>query len=513
MDEMKQEETQATNESATSPEATAPTGVDAKPKKGKKKLLITLGIVAAAIVAAYLGVGGYYTSHYLPNTTINGMACANKTVDELEQLITDEIDLYTLTIAERGGGEETINGTDFDLHMVFDGTLDNILAEQSSFLWIKAFWTDSEYNPGKVVAYDEELLAEILADLDCMDEEGMTLTADAYIEYDEGTFVIQPAVYGTYLEAETLLALVDEAVLSLTESIDLEELDCYEDPLYTEDSEETIAACETMNSYLVDITYDMLDIDNVTISKDTMSTWIVVDEEMEVSFDKTAIASYVSDFADKYDTSGKAHTLKTTWGSTVTISTGSYGWKLNQDGEVSALIADMEGGEAVTREPTYSKTASSHGSNDYGSTYVEINLTAQHLYFYKNGSLIVSTDFVSGNVSAGNSTPTGIYSITYTQKDATLRGDDYETPVSYWMPFNGGVGMHDATWRSVFGGTIYKTNGSHGCINLPLSAAKTIFENIKTGDPVLVYTLAGTEQSSSANSSDSADEEDTDSEE
>lgn len=124
---------------------------------------------------------------------------------------------------------------------------------------------------------------------------------------------------------------------------------------------------------------------------------------------------------------------------------------------------------------------------------MEINLTAQHLFFYKNGSLVVESDFVSGNLAKNHGTPSGSFGVTYKAKDAVLRGEDYESPVSFWMPFNGGVGMHDASWRSTFGGTIYKRSGSHGCINLPYSAAKTIYENIEAGYPVLVYELPGTE--------------------
>jgi lipoprotein-anchoring transpeptidase ErfK/SrfK len=55
------------------------------------------------------------------------------------------------------------------------------------------------------------------------------------------------------------------------------------------------------------------------------------------------------------------------------------------------------------------------------------------------------------------------------------------------MPFNGGIGIHDATWRRKFGGDIYKRDGSHGCINCPLSLAKTIYENIDVGTPIICY--------------------------
>ena len=118
---------------------------------------------------------------------------------------------------------------------------------------------------------------------------------------------------------------------------------------------------------------------------------------------------------------------------------------------------------------------------------MEIDLTAQHLYLYVDGRLITESDFVSGNVSRGHTTPEGVFGLTYKTRNATLRGQGYATPVSYWMPFNGNIGMHDAAGRSKFGGDIYLKNGSHGCINLPVKEAEKIYEYVSTGFPVICY--------------------------
>ena len=153
----------------------------------------------------------------------------------------------------------------------------------------------------------------------------------------------------------------------------------------------------------------------------------------------------------------------------------------------------IEQGQSGERTPVYRQTAASYDTPDYGNTYVEINLTAQHLFLYKDGEKILESDFVSGNVARGYTTPGGIFGLTYKQRDATLTGETYRTPVSYWMPFNNNIGMHDATWRREFGKNIYLTNGSHGCINLPFSAAKEIYGHIEKGTPVICYYLPGTE--------------------
>lgn len=95
---------------------------------------------------------------------------------------------------------------------------------------------------------------------------------------------------------------------------------------------------------------------------------------------------------------------------------------------------------------------------------------------------------MSGDMTkSGRMTPPGVFGLTYKTKNAVLKGEDYETPVNYWMPFNGNIGMHDATWRRKFGGEVFIKNGSHGCINLPLESAKEIYSYISTGFPVVCY--------------------------
>ncbi len=238
-----------------------------------------------------------------------------------------------------------------------------------------------------------------------------------------------------------------------------------------------------------------MEIRRETLSGDRIHEWLTPNADGSAGVDSGKVSAYVKELADKYNTNHKSKTLKTSYGKTVTIKGGSYGWKINQAAEADELAALIRSGESQSgREPVYSQKAASHGANDYGDTYVEINLTAQHLFFYKNGSLLVESDFVSGNLSKGWGTPAGSFPLTYKQRDAVLKGENYRTPVDYWMPFNGGIGMHDAKWRSSFGSTIYKTGGSHGCINLPHSAAKKIFENISAGMPVLCYNLEGTEK-------------------
>ena len=153
--------------------------------------------------------------------------------------------------------------------------------------------------------------------------------------------------------------------------------------------------------------------------------------------------------------------------------------------------------DVVTREPAYASRAAIYSmtGDDIGNTYVEVDLGNQHLWYYKEGTLIMDTDFVSGTYTISDRrTPSGTYSLMYKQKDQVLRGTrrsdgtyEYESPVKYWMPFNGGIGFHDASWRYSFGGSIFMYSGSHGCVNLPGSMASELYENIEAGCPILCF--------------------------
>jgi hypothetical protein len=197
--------------------------------------------------------------------------------------------------------------------------------------------------------------------------------------------------------------------------------------------------------------------------------------------------AYVKSLASKYDTIYTTHTFKKTNGETIKISQGDYGWWTDQPSTRAELLETLNNFESKTLTPVYFQEAASYGDNDYGDAYVEVDLGNQVLYYYEKGECKLTSYFVSGNTSTGYTTPGGIYGITYKDTNHRMVGDDYDVFTYYWLPFNGNIGFHDATWRSSFGGSIYKTNGSHGCINMPLSKAKSLWNLVSKGTPVICY--------------------------
>ena len=123
-----------------------------------------------------------------------------------------------------------------------------------------------------------------------------------------------------------------------------------------------------------------------------------------------------------------------------------------------------------------------------------VDISDQMLYYFKGDKTILNVPVVTG-MKSKHDTPLGNYTLYTSSKETNryLRGynDDgtkYNAYVSYWMPFNGGVGFHDATWRSTseFNKNQYKNDGSHGCVNMKLADAKVLYENTKSNTAVTV---------------------------
>lgn len=484
-------------------------GVQAKEKKkglGKGKIAVmaagTLAIVLMAGGGTYFAIGQKYKKAFFPNTQINGMDASGKTAEEVKQMISSGIDDYALTIEQRDGKTEQIKKEDINLHSEFDGSLEQLIAAQEPMEWLKHKMNPSSFEIETMIAYDEAALDAQIDKLNCMDETRMVQPENARLSgYVSGQgYSIIPEVMGSKLLPDTVKSGITDAIRNLKETVSLEEIGAYESPAVRKDHGPLMSQRDMMNQYAgVTVTYKFGD-KTETLTGERTQEWLVPNEDYSVSVDSAKAAAYVDELAITYDTYNKGKTIKTSYGPTIKVTGGTYGWRINRSAETEALIQVIQSGQSQEREPVYSQKAASRGVNDYGSTYVEINLTAQHLFYYKDGNLIVESDFVSGNLAKGWGTPAGTYPLTYKERNATLKGENYRTPVDYWMPFNGGIGMHDAKWRGTFGGTIYKNGGSHGCVNLPHSVAKKIFENISSGTPVICYNLAGTEKGNGSSS-------------
>ncbi|MDY3917621.1 MAG: peptidoglycan binding domain-containing protein [Candidatus Limivivens sp.] len=461
-------------------------------KKGfpwRKAVLIPAGILAALCVAVYVGGMIYFQDKFLPNTTVNGIDASGCTVEEIEERMTKEAEKYHIEIAERGGEREYIDAADIDYHYVSRNEVELFKVEQGAFEWPVSFFKSYEYTFESSTAYDEEKLKQTLQELSCM--QNMEAPEDARIEFKGSTYQLIREKKGNLIDFEKLEELMKKVIQARASGVSLEDQGCYVDPEVTSEDPYLKNLYKNLKRYTDTRVEYVFGEKKEVLDGTTIRDWLIADEEGNVTLDESAVAFYVAGLAERHDTYNKSREFKTHDGTYVTVSGGSYGWKIDQAAEIENLKADLENSQQETRNPAYAQTALSFENCDMGGSYIEVDLTRQHLWMYVDYRVLLDTDFVSGDLSRDHATPGGIYTLYYKKSPAVLKsdtpGDSYETPVTYWMPFNGGIGFHDASWRDSFGGSIYQTSGSHGCINLPVDMAALMYENIYTGFPVVCF--------------------------
>ena len=466
-----------------------------KQKFNRKQMFMILFAVCVpvlCILAIYLYGMNRYKSCFMNGTVIDQIDVSGMTISQL----TERIQGYVLQVEQRQPDGtvlvEDISGADIGLTYASMEPFEKILEDQNNLLWF--IQQGTEQITENMITYDAAALESKIKSLSGFRRDFIVAPENAYIsDYIPGTgFEIIAETLGTRLNRQKTFEVIQTAVEGLEEYVSLSDAGCYEMAKITADDAGLNATLEKLKKYTdITITYTFGDQQEV-LDGDTIVTWIETDGS-EITLDETKVADFVEYLRKTYNTIFTKRTFQTSYDIEVTLDKGDYGWWLNTVQETAELTEMIQKGESGERTPVYYQTAASYGTPDYGDTYVEINLTAQHLLLYVDGEMILESDFVSGNASRGYDTPAGIYGLTYKQRDATLSGPGYRTPVSYWMPFNNNIGMHDASWRKSFGGNIYKTNGSHGCINLPYSVAEEIYGYIEKGTPVICYYLPGTE--------------------
>lgn len=475
-------------------------------KKTKTWKWVLLGIVLFILVLAAICFGAvtkYYTNHFFKGTEINNFDCSNLTVEEVKGQLTDEIMTYTINIEEREGITERLLAKELGMSYVDDQSVDKLMEEQQAWQWVVKIFKKQEVSVTAVSSYDKQVASTALKNLKCFEEGNYTKPENAYIKEGDAAYEIVPEVEGTQLDFDKVLETVLSAVDNHAESVNLDEAGCYVEPEVRSDDPELTAVVEGTNKYLsARLTYDFGGDDRkVVVDGSVIKEWMqkgedglpVLDEDGNPTIVETALQEFVRvSMAKKYDTLGKPHEFKKHDGETITLTGGFYGWRMNQAKTAEEMLKAIKAGEQKEMEITYHYTAANRGEDDIGNTYVEVDITHQKLYCYEDGKLKVETDVVTGKPTEDRETPSdGIWSIIYKKKDAVLGEEnnlEYRSPVDFWMPFNGNVGLHDADrWRSKYGGDIYKTNGSHGCVNMPREAAEKVYNIVSKGTPVIVY--------------------------
>lgn len=461
----------------------------------RRKIMIA-GLIVVFVVMFY-GLGVFvFLGHAGFRTYVNGTSVFMDTPEEIVLDIAKSVDNQLFTLIRRDGTTESISFGNLGIllkHPIYPSDFSS-----NPFLWITTpfhrtdFTYDMELEP--VVSQIEKNVNR----LECMSESYIQKPTDGYVKLNEdGTYTVVSDSSGNEIDKDKLVNAIVDAIMNHTLTLNLEEAGVYKEDLIRQRDLDVKSECSLdvlMNLKLsvnlgagttVDIPFEV--IQNAVYELDGVNY---------VHY--PSMYAYAAYLARYYNTVGMERQFVTTNGVNLTFQPADsdtfYGWELNQNATAKAICKQLASGESDVITASWKSIGGGHtGKNDFGDTYVELSIQDQHMWCYVDGDLLFDTDVTTGTDSIPNHrTPTGMFMTMDWNTEYTMHGS-YGTAFSHYFIrlTPQGVGIHDASWRSVYGGTEYLNNGSHGCINTPYDKVKLFYDTLYPRGsyhvPVIIY--------------------------
>lgn len=453
--------------------------------------LLLVAVILGLI--CYFAVVCFYKDVFMINTWINGVYCTGKTVEEVNTELLLQTKAPFLTIINQDGETGIIDMAEVAYQEDYTISLLVQKENQNPWLWPFEIAKKKDISLLPQRTWDEGALKLKIIELDIVKKEITSVLKVKIVKGDSG-YEMYDNLYDV-LQPDLLAEYVNQSFTNGELTVHMRLSDAYLDMPVTPKQEQTRQQWEQLQEYLdCGIVYDM-GAEQIAIDHEIASEFVLVDEDGKFildeqgnfQMDELAVERFIDDLAQEYNTVGGVLDFNATRGETVQVEYVTYGTELDTEAEKTYLKEAFSQGIRESHVPAYLQEGYARGKNDIGDTYIEVDMGMQKLYAYKNGELLLETDIVTGNMKRKWDTPEGVNFVYNKQKNRTLRGQGYATPVDFWMPVNGGIGLHDADWRKEFGGEIYKTNGSHGCVNIPKEVMPTIYEEYEIGTPVIMF--------------------------
>lgn len=465
-------------------------------KRFIKHLMLILCIILVSLMGTYIGLAIYYHNAFAYGTWINDVYCTGKSIEEVNEELVKDFRYDGVTVFDKDGNTYVISAEEIGYKFDFVKALEIYRKRQNSWMWIDSLMHGDNTRLTPVVSYDSQSLEKIFDQIPLLAEE------EKYPEEMRKVEIIKTNQGYELLNERMNVLQVDEAKNAIISAIEgsepevsLEDNGCYHDLPLTEQMQKTLETWEQVRDFQqCGIVYQMGD-EQIPLDASVVCDWMelaedgsfVLDENGSLKLKEGVIEEFINALAQEYDTVGAVRQFQATRGELVTVEGGTYGNKLDRNAETEYLTEAFLSGRQEIHEPTYTQKAWAQGRNDIGNTYVEIDMGEQMMYYYVDGIQKIATPIVTGNTSRRMGTPSGVNYVYAKQTNRILRGPGYASHVDFWMPVKGNIGIHDAAWRSKYGGTIYQTNGSHGCINTPRDAMVQMYESVEVGTPVVMF--------------------------
>ncbi len=465
-------------------------------KRTLRICLLMLLLLIFFTLSGCLALCWYYSRTFVVNTWINGIYCTGMTVEEVNSELIQAVEIPELTITDEQGQNWMLDLSLADYRIDYTDSLREYLRHRGQTSWLNSEEMVEQHILPRS-SWDQEKLRELVKGMDWVQAAQSQSTAveirigeegeEPYILYDGKKH---------RLDVEKLCDYVQQCMESGVYQVQMNQRDFYVD-LEDEAADilQRLRFAELQSFFQCNLVYDM-GAEQIELTPEIMTSFLKKDsagypvwDREELLISASHIRDWVEQLARQYDTVDTTRDFQTTEGRVVQVAYKTYGTQLDVEAEVEFLTEELlyEREEPLVHKPTYLKEGFCRGLDDIGDTYIEVDMGQQRMYYYQGGECLISVDVVTGNARRRWNTPEGINFVYAKQKNRILRGADYATPVKYWMPVVGNVGIHDADWRKDFGGDIYLTNGSHGCVNTPPKVMAELYELAEIGTPVIMF--------------------------
>lgn len=455
----------------------------------RSRIVIAVSALVIIICGLYIALSHHYRNVYLPRTNVAGVNVGGKTAAQANQLLKTHFKRQKFTIIEGSKKLTQFTGQDAGVTPKFKQNLVQLKQQQNPWAWpLQLLTGTSTTEASKSLTVNQTTFNQFFKQTAQKLNHGRQLTQNATVIKKAGSFKIKAAVNGNHLDEQKLRQTIRHGLAATDGQIQVNTT--YKKPSVTASDQNLAQAVDKLKQiHQEKITYT-INGHKLTVPQNTIYTWETF-KAGKVTLDTDQVQQYIASLNKNYATIIKDRQFKSTKRGTVKVPAGTYGWSIKTNSEVAALTREVLKGKDFTREPITQGSGYSTSKKDIGDTYIEVDKTNQHMWYYKDGQSVIDTDIVTGKPK--QETPSGVFFVWNKQRNATLRGENdngtnYASPVSYWMPIDyTGVGIHDASWQPKFGGTWYKNHGSHGCINTPPSTMAKLYNAVTTGTPVIVF--------------------------
>ncbi|MDT2828306.1 MAG: L,D-transpeptidase family protein [Enterococcus viikkiensis] len=452
-------------------------------------VIVLLGLLVV-LVGGYAVRSTYYAQRFLPKTVVNGVKIDNLTVDEANKKITHELSESPFIIKVDNKNWKEIQRKDLGWQNNYQTGLTEMQKKQNPFSWgmqlVSAADTEdvdgNTLDENKLNAVGEAVRGEIT-----QMNTTRTATENATVTHTNEGFEIVPEKQGTTIDVDAAVAAFKEAAKTGKQTINF--TDYLSKPTITKNDESLKKTMDKMNAIAKIKANYSINGQNFQIPTADINDWLI-DDNGTLSLDQAKVTTYVASLGEKYNTKTNSTEFNSTRRGKVSVPAGTYSWTINTPEEVTALTNQILEGKDFTRSPIVTG-ATTADKPLVDKTYIEVDLQNQHMWYYKDGKVALETDIVSGKPTSP--TPPGVDYVWSKEKNKTLKGKnddgtDYASPVNFWMPIDWtGVGLHDSDWQPAYGGELWKTRGSHGCVNTPPDVMAKLFDMVEVGTPVLVF--------------------------